>query len=312
MKKGIEIKSFKKSKGSLLFAMIVSLLSVFTTAVSTYAWFQVSAQASINTESETASITVANPDVVHFYRFNGNGTPGSSYYGYSKSDAAFGNTVNVVDTSTNKYQLSGGSWVSYNTNTWNTAWTEIDITNNTQVQNAFDFSKMRPGCYYSFCIDYGVSTAKLKTTFSWSGGSNVIGSSLNRYVWNSGTTSYPLNLLMGINGYATASTGAGSNAASFINGTFSASTAQDKIVFTNTSSATSESYYLLGTAGAGVDTSTNNHIYFTIFMGFADKSDALIYRGNSGANSYYERGVNTGGYGPLDGLKSTLTSIELL
>lgn len=319
MKKGLF--SEKPSKRSLIFTMCISLTAVFATAVSTYAWFQSSASANVTTTSSETTITVAQPDAIKFYRFNGNGTPGGSgYVGYSKSDASFGNTTNIVDTANSKYSINGGtSYVYYNTNTWSTAWTEIDITDSSDVNAAFNFSKMRPGCYYSFAIKTELSSTKLKLTYSWNGANDVIGSanSIKRYVATvSGNvvtqTNRPLNVLMAVNGYGAASTSTGSNAASYINGTFNVTTSTDKIVYDDAVGGNAASYYLLGSAGAGVTTSTNNYVYFTIFMGFSNKADALMYRGNNGANSYYERGNSAGSYGPLDGLKSTLSSIEVL
>lgn len=308
------MKKLRKPTLSLFFTTLISISSVFTAAVTTFAWFQSSSSASVNSESTYTNISTAQPDVVHFYRFNGNGTPGgSSYVGYSNSAWAYGNTLNKVNTSNSTFTTDSGShWTS---TAWANAWTEIDIENNTDVTNSFDFSRMRPGCYYSFCVYFGVSTAKLKTTFSWNGGSDVTGygKSPKRYVYDNGYTSYPINVLMGVNGWASNSTQSGSS--TFINNTFSVdnSTYNDKIVYTNcTTGTTSESYYLLGTADAGVSLSTNQYIYFTIFMGLPGKADALMYRGTNGGNEYYERGNSNGGYGALDGLKSTLTSIELL
>ena len=303
-------KSERKSRLALVLTTLVSLLSVFTAAVTTFAWFQVDSSASVDTESDTTYISASAPDVLHFYRFNGNGTPGSSYYGYSNSAWSYGNTTNVVDTANNQYKINGSSWTS---TAWATAWTEIDVNNSTDVTNSFDFSKMRPGCYYSFCAYFGVSTAKLKLTFSWNNVGDVTGNSTSpkRYVYDNGNTSYPINVLMGVNGWANNSNQAGSSA--FINSTFSVNTSNDKIVYTNSLvGTTSESYYLLGTSGAGVTLSTNQYIYFTIFMGLPGKADALMYRGTSGGNSYYERGNSSGGYGALDGLKSTLSTVELL
>lgn len=313
--------TIQKRKSTLIFTTAVALLAVFSLGVSTYAWFQANADVNITTTSDEAEITVSAPEEVKFYRFKGNGVPGSSYYGYSLSGGSIGNTTNLVDTSTNKYKLGAESWVSYDTNTWNTAWTIIDKTDSSDVQSAFNLSMMRPGCYYSFCIDCSsLSTAKLQSTFNWSGGNNVIGSanSIKRYIAtvNAGVvtkTDRPLNLLLAINGYGLASTSIGSDAASFINGTTTATTSSDKIIYDDSLVETSHTYTLLDNAGSGVDVTTNNHIYFTIFMGYSTKDDALMYRDFDSSNNrnYYEKNNSSGSYGPLDGLKSTLSSISI-
>ena len=103
MKKDVEKevnKLFKPKKTALVFSTIIAISAVFASAVSTYAWFQAAnAQSQIHTTSENATVSVKQPDLVHFYYFKGNGVAGeSSYTGYSKSDATFGNTTNIINT----------------------------------------------------------------------------------------------------------------------------------------------------------------------------------------------------------------------
>ena len=306
--------SNSKFKISTILSLFVSLFAVLSASVSTYAWFQAQASVNIQTTSTSATITVSRPDSVRFYRFNGNGIPSSSYYGYSPSGASFGNTTNVIDTSANTYKLGDSSAVNYRSSAFDNVWTEINIDNSSQVSAAFDFSLMRPGCYYSFCIYTPQATSKLKISFSLTGGINIDGTSNNRYVATSDSgaeaTDYPLNFLMGVNGYASASTNTGANVESFIDGTIDATSASDKIVYNHLSPASD--YYLLGTSGSSVDTSSNNYIYFTIFMGYSTKSDALLLRKNISGKNYYSLNQASGSYSALDGLKSTLTAIEVL
>ena len=70
-----------KCRYSLVFAAIVSFLSVCTAGVSTFAWFQAQANVNVRAAQTSTTITVAGPKSVEvsnpvLYAFNGNGTHG--------------------------------------------------------------------------------------------------------------------------------------------------------------------------------------------------------------------------------------------
>ena len=70
-----------QSRIPLIFATIVSLVSVFSCAVSTFAWFQASANAQVKTTETSTTISVSAPDPIEvgdptLYVFNGNGDHG--------------------------------------------------------------------------------------------------------------------------------------------------------------------------------------------------------------------------------------------
>lgn len=307
-------KGIKKIFGGLYGAGLLTL-TIASLSVSTYAWFQAEARVRIETTPASATITVSRPEGAAFYYFNGNGTPGGlDYTGYSSSSASFGNKTHMVNTSTNKLTMNGGGSYS-DVMSFATSWTAIDLDDATEASKAFDFSKMRPGCYYSFCVVTTLDTSKLKLSFSLTGGSNVNGDSLStkRRICTGAdpsetSTASPLNLLMGFNAHCALSNAAGAN--SFLTASLANPFAgTDKIAYNRSSPATD--YYMLGSSGAGTATSTNKHIFFTVFMGKPDKSDALLYRGTSGGIEYYQPDQSTGSYSALDGLKATLTSVDL-
>ena len=319
--KKIAITSSKKRKLSFVYTIFLSSLLITTAGVSTFAWFQATASASVDTTSSSADITVSAPQTATFYYFNGNGVPGTSYTGYSKYQAAFGNTVNIVKTD-GTYSNAVESDVSIAT--FANAWTQIDISSSSttagvaSAANCFNFSKMRPGCYYSFCIDTGLSTSSLSLGFDWarstSKGINGYDMSPKRYLYNGGTTSYPLNLLMIINAYCY--TSSSNNATNYISNTIGITSGgnlslTDKINFTNvvdesSSGATSESYTLLSSSTN--NTATNHFIYYTVFMGTSGKTDAYVYNSTATSIDYYQ--VSTSGsYSMFDGMKSTLTTL---
>lgn len=314
-------RSSKARRLTLIYTTAIALLAVFSAAISTFAWFQANASATVNTESDSVDITVAAPDAVKFYYFKGNGVPGSTEYtGYSKSGATYGNTTNTVNTSNGTFSTSGLTDVSIST--FANAWERIDIESVSTSsgvasgKNCFNFSRMRAGCYYSFCIETDLSSSKLNLAYRWDSTYGVTGNDISpkRFVYNGGTTVYPLNLLMTINGYCKElSTNNGTTYIKETLGVGSTLSLTDKIVFANNigTGTTTSNYYLLGSAGAGANTSTNKYIYFTIFMGLPDKSDAMQYIQTTSSIQYYQRGVTTGVYSPVDGLKSTLSAVTV-
>ena len=62
----------RKAKLSLIATIAVGLLAISTAGVSTWAWFQTNASATVTTESTSTTITVSKPDDYTFCSFKGN------------------------------------------------------------------------------------------------------------------------------------------------------------------------------------------------------------------------------------------------
>ncbi len=315
-----KVKTAKARRLTLIYTTAISLIAVLSAGVSTYAWFTTTALATASTVNNSANVTVAAPDVVRFYCFKGNGNPGSGEYtGYSKSGAAYGNTTNVIDTTNHKFSTYALS--NQALNVFATAWQEIDITSNStssgvySAKNCFNFSRMRVGCYYSFCVVTQLSSTNLTLGYDWSGGNGITGDGVSpkRYVYaNGNTTNNPLNVLMAINGYCKIQSNGTTNSQTYIEesvGVGSSLGLTDKIGFTPVGTGTTSASYQLLNAG---NTSSNRYVYFTVFMG--NSSDAFIYQTTSNSIEYYQinQSTNYGGiYSPLDGLKSTLSTVTV-
>ena len=303
-----------------MFTTAVAILAVFSLGVSTYAWFQANADVNITAEGTEADITVSAPDdMVKFYYFKGNGVPGSAdYTGYSASNATYGNKTNMVNTSNGTFTTNAGS-TYVGISTFANAWTEIDLESTSTTsgdaspKNCFNFSKMRVGCYYSFCIESKLSTTKVNISYRWDStyGNTGNETSPQRFAYNSGNTENPLNMLMAINGFCTNLSS--NNATTFIAeslGVGSTLSLSDKITFSPVGTGTTTSNYnLLANGNAGVDTTTNKYIYFTIFMG--NNNDAFVYNNTTSSIEYYAYGQATGTYSPMDGLKSSISAITV-
>lgn len=72
------MKSSGKRKLSLMWTIISSLAMVGTASVATFAWFQASAAASVQTASTSTTITVNKPNEHAFYAYKGNRDPSHS------------------------------------------------------------------------------------------------------------------------------------------------------------------------------------------------------------------------------------------
>ncbi len=317
-----------KIKNAIKIASGVSLviMTMGTLFFGTYAWFTSTAPSVAPGSPSTGTLTTKAPPGAEFFYFKGNGTPGdSTYTGYSKSGAAFGNTTNLVDTSTSKFSVNSGSAYATIDNPIldqngsdtepidpadSTAWGWIDkesVSTSPGVAspaNCFNFSKMRPGCHYSFCAVFsGVSHITLRLTTGTSG-ATVAGN--KRYVYSSGRTAYPVNFAMAMNAYVKPSTNSGGP--TYINSTVTPASypSSDKIVWEN-SYTTYHDFDLL----SGESIGGKSYIYFTIFMGLPDQTDALLLRDINGSDYYYQRGTGEGNYAPYEGLTTTITSLEL-
>lgn len=288
----------------------------------TYAWFSAE-PAEIQVDSDdTATITCAAPELSSLYYFKGNGNPGSANYtGYSKSDATVGNKTNMVDTSAGKFTLDGSSYSSSLLDVpadSNACWGKVstgDTTTTTEgspsLINCFNFTKMRPGCYYSFCMVTPYDTSSLTLTYNWSAHDGDSESPKLRLHTGSATTENPINIMMAVNGYC--GVGAASGAANYIKETLGVGTGYslsgtDKVAYSPATAATVSGSYTFLTSSSN-NTSSNKYIYFTVYME-ADMTHALVYKSTASNIRYYAFGAG-GSYAPYEGLTSNLTTIAL-
>ncbi len=298
------LKSIKRGKRrSLILSLGLSMFLVFTAAVSTYAWYQATASASISASPSSAEINVAAPEGAKFYYFTGNGTPGSDYTGYSRSDSAIGKAPRnniVYNAETPPVNVA----FDYAADTYYFA--EITGESNITVDNCFDLSKIRPGSYYSFCVKYSGSSVGLNITLSTS--ACVTGASTSPKRQIGGVN---LSLAFGLNG---AVSGACDKdyADDFIQQAFEVSdgTSNDKIK----PSACPASQEFTFTSGLNTTASNAHYIFFSIFMGSQNKADALLYSSKSGSGASetitYTKN-SSGNYSAYDGLSMTLTRVEV-
>ncbi len=304
-------KIFKKRKRTLVFTTGVALLAVFSLGVSTYAWFQANAAVNIDTESDSANITVSAPTGAKFYYFTGNGTPNSDYTGYSGSDSAIGTAPRVLSHTSNSDVPSNVGFASTEGKTY--YFVEIDGNGNNTAANCFNLSKIRPGCYYTYCIEYSAASCGLKLTFS--NGTTGNNKTPKRKVGSSAApgSAYDVSLGLALNGWVS-SPQASSYAATYIKDAFNGGATKsvnDKIDYPTSDMANNTDF----TFTSGQNTSSNHFIFFTIFMGFNDKTDALLFNNKAGTGSseilYYTRDSSSGNYSALEGLTMTLSKIEV-
>ena len=316
------MKKVVKRKLSLILSLCFSTLAIFTSAVSTFAWFQANANINIETTSDSATITVSAPENVKFYYFKGNGVPGSSdYTGYSKSNATYGNKTNMVNTSSSpaKYKVGEDDYVNINSSAWGLIDKNDNVTTTSGVpsaKNCFNFSKMRPGCYYSFMIETNLETTSVQLSYDWTNNTSkgITGDNLTQKRYVNGQTNHPINILMAVNAYcAIQSTNDGSTFVKESLGEGSTLGLTDKITFgsgnvgISTSDPTTCNYTILPSSSN--NTLTNKYIFFTIFMGKTDMSDAFSYVSTDGGINYYQSDSTNGNYSVFDGLMATLTTI---
>lgn len=308
----------RKSKeriASLLAGLFLVSLTMASLTMGTYAWYTAE-PAEIEVDSDdTATITCAAPESALFYYFKGNGTPGSSssYTGYSKSDATFGNKTNMVNTSTNKFTVDEGEHyidLAAVPSENNDCWGKIDVANSTAVNNAFDFSRIRPGCYYTFAVIYASTHADLQLTFAE--GTTGNDKTPKRRVYDGTAKTNPLSLVMAMNGSAAVLTTEVENVRSYFSTAFTngATKANDKINF-NYASPSYVYDFVSNTATNG----SNACIYFTVYMGAGNKADAVLYNSKAGTGAgemlYYQLNQTSGDYSPFNGLTLTLNRIEV-
>lgn len=296
----------KTRRYSLVFSTVVAFLMVCTAGVSTFAWFQANAAASVTTTSEEATITVARPEDATFYYFTGNGTPGSSYTGYSASNSNIGK-AQLTFTHDGSTDPSNVGFDSTEGKAYYFA--KIDGESNRTFANCFNLSKIRPGCYYTFCVSYVGQYTGLELTFA----DSVTGNNKSPKRMISYGTPYYASLGLALNGWCSTAQTKG-YAATFIKDAFNGgatSSGNDKIVYPNSNTLSPFVF------ADDVDTRTANtsYIYFSIFMGFNDKSDAIAYSSKTGTGASevitYTRGTTSGDYSALDGLSMTLSKIEV-
>ena len=314
-KKKQEIKTVIPKRYPLVFATIVAFLTVCTAGVSTFAWFQAQAAVNIETASDDATITVAAPEGAKFYYFTGNGVPGGDYTGYSRGDSSIGmaprNITHDGSTNPSNVAFESGDGIDY-------YFQEITGSGSYTESNCFDLSKIRPGCYYSFAVSYVGSELGLKLNFRWDSTNGITGDNQTpkrRFHNGSAITDNPLNLLMSLNGWASTQYPA-SLASQYIKEAFnkgaSAGGSGDKISYATNHTASGQDYSF----GSGITTTAvNKYIFFTVYMGYDDRSDALLFNSKAGTGAseilYYNTNQTSGDYSALEGLKVTLSKVEL-
>ncbi len=286
---------------SLIFTILFSLFLVFSAAVSTFAWFQATSAASIEADSNEASVTVQAPTDVEFYYFTGNGTPGGDYTGYSRADSAIGKAPRTY-TYNPSSPVEGVSFSDFQKITGEGIYT---------ASNCFNLSKIRPGCYYTYCVKYAGSSVGLKVSLTnYRTGNNT---TPKRKIGTSGS-SYFASVGLALNG-AVSAPQPSTYAATFIKDAFAVGNAKndstDKIQYPTSDPAGASVF----TFTSGQNTTTNNYIFFSIFMGFNNKADALLYNSKSGTGAseilYYTRDNSYGDYSALYSLSMSVNSIEV-
>ncbi len=180
----------RKAKASLIASIAVGLLAITTAGVSTYAWFQASANATVQTVGNDCEITVAKPDDFVFYKYNGNKTT----YTPGLTD---NNDDGVIDFYDDFTPLVSSSDMA----------TETSLTG------------MYPGQAMTFAIKLtNVTSASVDITKVKSNDSVMEGLSQNRYVSGQGSaTAMPVNVGWAMNVFATSfTTKASSNYTTFV------------------------------------------------------------------------------------------------
>lgn len=304
---------FKKRRATLIFTAGVAVLAVASLGVSTFAWFQANADVEITAEGDEAEITVSAPTGAVFYYFTGNGTPGTDYTGYSPADSAIGTAPRTIShdmetpVTPNNVGFAQSEGKTY-------YFQEITGEGTYTAANCFNFSKIRPGCYYSFCVAYASSSCGLALTLS----NNRTGDNTTpkRKIGTSGSpgAAYNASLGLALNGYVSAASTTAS-AATYIKSAFDdgavKASSHDKIAYPSSNMADNTVF----TFANNINTTTNQYIYFTIYMGFNNKGDALLYNSKSGTGSseiiYYTRDNTSGDYSAVDGLTMTLNKVEV-
>lgn len=87
------MRSKKKAKATLIYTLALSLVAVFSASISTFAWFQATAEVNVETSSTSATITVSAPDDITItptlYYYNLNGSTGYKPAANNATENAF-------------------------------------------------------------------------------------------------------------------------------------------------------------------------------------------------------------------------------
>ena len=75
----------RRARASLIASVVIGLLAVTTAGVSTYAWYQATANATVTAQSSSTTITAVKPDEYAFYAYKGN-KASHTYTGTFSSD----------------------------------------------------------------------------------------------------------------------------------------------------------------------------------------------------------------------------------
>ena len=147
-------------KISFISSIFLSLLCVSTAAVSTFAWFQATANVNITATSTSTTITVAKPDEYIFYAYRGNGN---------------------------------SSYIAENGKTFNDDF--VTLRTAEDVETYTTFNEMSPGDLYVFAIGVKAkSNVNLTLNKIISNNAEKQGLTSNRYRRETNGTTYPINI----------------------------------------------------------------------------------------------------------------------
>lgn len=247
----------KKGRAGLIFSISVGLTAILTASVSTYAWFQASASATVQAVSDSTTITVSKPDDYAFYYYNNN-----KLSTYNSPNGTFSNDFTAITSS--------------------------------NVGTATSMDGMYPGQRLTFAITKSGLTASsspvsLSITKVMSNTIYKQNASKHRYI-HGGTTD--INIGWAMNVYCTVLGSNSANPESSLTGYSSFITSPSSDLFTCTSA--NESTYLAGSSTNNVITLTNP---ISLCSGTATHSNMFIlYTVEfSNANTTFYKEVNSSG-----------------
>lgn len=123
----------RRNKLKILGSVVLATLSVVMATGVTFAWHMTQSKANITGSGGVIRDTTAMTLGVRY--FTGNGTPGETYEGYDSSTVS-AKTINYTDDPGNANDLYFA-----------------EISDEEDIEDAFDFSAMRPGKKYSFAFE---------------------------------------------------------------------------------------------------------------------------------------------------------------
>ena len=180
----------KSRKLSLIGTIFVSMLSVCSAGVSTFAWFQAQANVNITTSTTSTTISVAKPDEYTFYYFKGNGNsaytpngtfsndftavPGSSitqnnvtlWNGiFPTQSMVFAVQIDGLTASTSRVTMQINKFISNNTTKESSATFKRYVRNSSSVEinigwaiDIYSLSSFSSSAYYTNLYEYSAGS----------------------------------------------------------------------------------------------------------------------------------------------------------